>query len=119
MYITKSINVSDAESNQIASAEVWFSSDFSSMDSLESESDHSEIDFSYSSLTGILTIDGESSTDDFGDILNDIIFSRSDKDSFAMTSSLQTFFRTVSFQVTDSTGAVSNTASRNLKISRG
>jgi VCBS repeat-containing protein len=108
--ITSTLTISDADDSTMASATVSITAGFLSGADTLSFTNQNGITGSYNASTGVLTLTGNASIADYQAALRSVEFSTSD-------TSASPAARTVSFQVTDSVGAVSNTAQRTINVS--
>ena len=108
--ITSALTISDDDDAMIGGATVAITSGFDSGADTLSFTNQNGITGSYDSSTGVLTLSGAASLADYQAALRSVEFSTSD-------SSASPAARTISFQVTDSLGATSNTATRTIDVS--
>ena len=108
--ITSTLTLSDVDDSTIASATVSITSGFSSSsgDTL-AFTNQNGITGSYNASTGVLSLSGSASIANYQAALRSVTFTTAD-------SSASPAARTVSFQVTDSDGNTSNTASRTIDV---
>jgi VCBS repeat-containing protein len=105
------IGVTDPDSAQLSGATVAITSNFSAADGDELLfTPQSDIDGSYDPAAGTLTLTGMSSVANYQDALRSITY----RNTAALPS---TDTRTVSFLVTDTSGAASNTGTRDVTVS--
>ncbi|HTW08392.1 MAG TPA: hypothetical protein VME46_12825, partial [Acidimicrobiales bacterium] len=104
--ITGTLTVSDADDSTIASATVAITSGFASGKETLSFINQNGITGSYNASTGVLSLSGDATVADYQAALRSV--------EFSSTSGAGT--RTISFTVTDSLGATSNTATRTIDI---
>jgi hypothetical protein len=106
------IVVTDSDSNQLQGATVSITSNFSSADGdtlTLSPNPQNGITGSYNSGTGVLTLTGNATPEEYRDALRSITFSFTSDDPSSAT-------RTVSFKVTDASATDSNVATRNITV---
>lgn len=108
--ITSTLTVSDPDDNTIGGASVAITSGFSAANDSLQFTNQNGITGSYDSATGVLTLAGDASVADYQAALRSVAFSSSD-------GSTSPAARAVSFTVTDSLSAMSNTASRTIDVS--
>ena len=107
--ITSSLTISDDDDSTIAGATVSITSGFDSGADTLSFTNQNGITGSYDASTGVLTLSGDASLADYQAALRSVEFSTSDNSASPAA-------RTISFQVTDSEGATSNTATRTIDV---
>jgi len=110
--ITSALTLSDDDDTMIGSATVSVTSGFSSAEDTLSFTNTTNITGSYNSSTGVLALSGPDTIANYQAALQSVEFSTND-------SSAAPAARTVSFQVTDSLGATSNTESRTIDVTEG
>ena len=108
--VTSTLTLADDDDSTIAGATVSITSGFSSSDDSLGFTNQNGITGSYDASTGVLTLTGSASIADYQAALRSVEFSTSDPSASPAA-------RTVSFQVTDSVGATSNTAQRTIDVS--
>ena len=109
--ITSTLTISDADDATIGSAAVSITSGFLAGSDTPGFTNQNGITGSYDSSTGVLTLTGNASIADYQAALRSVTFFTSD-------SSASPAARMVSFTVTDSLGATSNTAQRTIVVSK-
>jgi hypothetical protein len=111
VVITSSLTLSDSDDLTISSATVSITSGFSSgIDMLPfTSASGSGITASYNATTGVLTLSGSASLATYQAALRSVEFSTNDPAGSPAA-------RTVSFTVTDTLGATSNTAARTIDV---
>ena len=109
LAITGALTLSDSDDLTISSATVSITSGFSSGNDTLSFANGSGITGSYVATTGVLTLSGSASITDYQAALRSVEFSTTDPATSPAA-------RTVSFTVTDSLGAASNTATRTIDV---
>ena len=116
-YIAEDVVLSP-NSESIASMVVTIDSSATSSDQLGFENEESYPDLSFSfSYTDGYEVSGTATAEVYQDILNKISYSRSDKDTFTVTSPIETYSRTLTFTIT-TTGGSQITSTKPLAISR-
>ncbi len=108
--ITSTLTISDDDDSTIGGATVSITAGFLSSADVLSFTNQNGITGSYDSSTGVLTLSGNASIADYQTALRSVEFSTSDNSTSPAA-------RTVSFTVTDSVGATSNTVSRTIDVS--
>ena len=108
--ITSTLTLSDDDDSTISGATISITSGFSSGADTLSFTNQNGITGSYDASTGVLTLSGNASIADYQAALRSVEFSTSDNSTSPAA-------RTISFQVTDSVGAASNTAQRTIDVS--
>jgi len=111
VVITSTLTLSDDDDSTMAGATVSITSGFSSGEDKLSFTNQNGITGSYNSGTGVLTLSGNATIGDYQAALLSVEFSTSDNSTSPAA-------RTISFQVTDSVGAASNTAQRTIAVSK-
>ena len=109
VQVTNTLTVSDDDDATLSGAAVSITSGFSPGNDVLSFTNTASITGSYDSSTGVLTLSGDDTLADYQAALRSVEFSTQD----ASTSPAA---RTVSFTVTDSVGATSSPASRNINV---
>jgi VCBS repeat-containing protein len=107
--ITSTLTISDDDDSTIAGATISITAGFDAAADALSFTNQNGITGSYNSSTGVLTLSGNASIANYQAALRSVEFSTSDNSTSPAA-------RTVSFQVTDSVGATSNTASRTINV---
>ncbi|MEY2569744.1 MAG: hypothetical protein QOE63_94, partial [Acidimicrobiaceae bacterium] len=108
--VDSGITASDPDSDQLQGATVSITSNFSSADGdTLGFSNQNGISGSYNAGTGVLTLTGNAAKADYETALGSITFSNTSNTPSTAT-------RTVSFKVTDTSGADSNTATRDVDV---
>ena len=107
--ITDTLTLSDADDSTIGGASVAITSGLSAADDSLQFTNQNGITGSYNASTGVLTMTGDASIADYQAALRSVTFVSND----ASTSPAA---RTVSFTITDSLTAVSNTVSRTIDV---
>ena len=110
VVITSTMTISDDDDSTMSGATVSITAGFSSGEDTLSFTNQSGITGSYNSTTGVLTLTGDASLADYQVALQSVEFSTSDNSTSPAA-------RTVTFEVTDSVGATSNTESRAINVS--
>ncbi|MGH3190918.1 MAG: cadherin-like domain-containing protein, partial [Streptosporangiaceae bacterium] len=108
--ITSTLTIADDDDSTMAGATVSITAGFSSGNDTLAFASQNGITGSYDASTGVLTLTGSASIADYQAALRSVEFSSSD-------TSASPAARTVSFTVTDSTGATSNPATRTIDVS--
>jgi VCBS repeat-containing protein len=108
--ITSTLTISDDDDSTMSGATVSITSGFSASSDVLSFTNQNGITGSYDSSTGVLTLSGAASLADYQAALRSVEFSTSDNSTSPAA-------RTVSFTVTDSVGATSNTVQRTIDVS--
>jgi len=108
--ITSTLTLADDDDSTIGSATVSITSGFSSGADTLAFTNQNGITGSYSASTGVLTLTGNASVADYQTALRSVEFSTTD-------SSASPAARVISFQVTDTNSAASNTATRTIDVS--
>jgi hypothetical protein len=106
------VAVADVDSGSLSGAVVRIASGFVQSEDSLSFTNTASITGSYDSSTGTLTLTGTATVSDYQAALRSIKYSNSSANPSTTT-------RTVSFKVTDSGGADSNTATRNVDVTAG
>jgi VCBS repeat-containing protein len=109
--VTSTLTISDDDDSAMSGATVSITAGLSADDDTLSFTDQNGITGSYTAATGVLTLAGAGSIADYRDALRSVKFSTSDN-------SASPAGRTVSFTVTDSTGATSTPAQRGISVSK-
>ena len=108
--VTSTLTLADPGDSTIAGATVSITSGFSSSADTLSFTNQNGITGSYSASTGVLTLTGSASVADYQAALRSVEFATTD-------SSASPAARVISFQVTDTNSAASNTATRTIDVS--
>jgi VCBS repeat-containing protein len=108
--ITSTLTLADPGDSTIAGATVSITSGLSSSADTLSFTSQNGITGSYSASTGVLTLTGNASVADYQAALRSVEFATTD-------SSASPAARVISFQVTDTNSAASNTATRTIDVS--
>jgi VCBS repeat-containing protein len=104
------VNVTDPDSAQLQSATVSITTNFTSADGdTLNFTNQNGIVGSYNSATGVLTLTGNGTVANYQDALRSVTFSFTSQNPSTAT-------RTVAFQATDTGGAASNVATRNVGV---
>lgn len=107
--LTGSLTLADGDDSTIAGATASITAGFNPSSDQLSVPGRYGITGSYDAATGVLTLTGEGSLADYQSELRSVEFSTSDASAHPAA-------RTISFQVTDSLGATSNTVSRAVDV---
>jgi VCBS repeat-containing protein len=107
--ITSTLTISDDDDSTMAGATVSITSGLDAAADLLSFTNANGITGSYDSSAGVLTLTGNASIADYQAALRSVEFSTQDNSTSPAA-------RTISFQVTDSVGAASNTATRTIDV---
>jgi VCBS repeat-containing protein len=107
--ITDTLTLSDPDDSTIGGASVAITSGLSAADDSLQFTNQNGITGSYNASTGVLTMTGDASIADYQAALRSVTF-------FSNDASTSPAARTVSFTITDSLTAVSNTVSRTIDV---